>query len=321
MDVRTAPLPVHRRRRKRPFRSLASLARRLLGPTAMKQTALLIVVLCVASGCYNRSVRRAALVPHAQPTLRDGQPIDSGIAEASMGLATLMSASAPSEGDPNAGVYIPRIQANGALRFRPGNRFDIGLIYEHGFEKGSTAIAEDQPNPTGDAKGLGLSMGVSIPTGEPGLNVGLTGDFIIYSVPYIEYSTCIDCPTPYTNVEEFSEEVPVVSLGVIPSYRRGPWTVFGSLTMRNHPTTRRGEITTDDDDNSVDPGPFNAIVAAGASYTTPARVKLSMLVYQPVTTDPVEYAPTLAAAITIPFGSRPARRSAPWPPPGRSPGQ
>lgn len=260
-----------------------------------------------AGACTTTSVRRAALVPHMQPTMRDGQPMNDAIGELGVGVSTLVQTHAPSEGNTEAGVWIPRLQANGALRFQPIKDFDMGLIYEQGFKSGAKQISPDIPEPHGDAYGLGLTMGYSIPTGEPGLRIGVALDLIRYSVPYVEYRTCVDfCGgVPWTEVDRANVGVGVVSLGFVPSYNQGPWTVFGSLTLRNHPTVQRGGVEVGVvNDEDVESGPMNAVLAGGASYTLPARVKLSMIIYQSLSSDPVNYGPTMAASFTLPFGNK-----------------
>lgn len=265
---------------------------------------LAVASVVVAAGCYTDSVRRAALVPHAQPSLRDGQPVGDARAEVALGLATAVQAHEPGEGNGNAGVEIPRLQSNVAVRLRATNDVDVSFLYEHASPRGATAIADDQPEPQGTARGYGVGMNYSIPTSDPGFRVGLTGDFLVYRVPVVEYRTCIDCPSPITNVDHYFDEVPVVSFAVTPSLARGPFTYFGSFTLRNHPTIARSSIEGPLDwEEDLEAGRFNAIAAVGASYTMPARVRGSLLVYQNLSRDPVAYGPTLAVAVTIPLGT------------------
>lgn len=259
------------------------------------------------TACSTHSVRRSALVPHMAPTMRDGQGLGDAVGQVDLGSSAIVAVGEPKEGNTEAGLHIPNTQVNGALRFQPLRNFDIGLIYERGFDQGSTSIAPDQPDPEGDASGLGMSLGYSIETRDPGFRVGLSMDFINYAVPYVEYRTCIDnCfGSPYTEVDRATVHVPVIAFGVTPSLRRGPWTFFGGLTLRSHPTVERGGVEYGEyNDKDLEAGPLNAVVAGGASFTTPARVSASVLVYQTISQDPVEYAPTIAAMISLPLGTK-----------------
>lgn len=260
-----------------------------------------------ASACSTHSVRRSALVPHMAPTMRDGQGLGDAVGQLDLGSSAIVAMGEPKEGDTAAGLHIPNTQVNGALRLQPTRNFDIGVIYERGFDQGSTSIAPDQPDPEGDAQGLGISLGYSVQTRDPGFRVGLTMEFINYTVPYVEYRTCIDnCyGSPYTEVDRANVNVPVIAFGVTPSMRRGPWTFFGGLTLRSHPTVERGGVEYGEgNDEDLESGPLNAVVAAGTTFTTPARVSASVLIYQTISQDPVEYAPTLAATLSLPFGTK-----------------
>jgi hypothetical protein len=280
----------------------------LLGLEVVMRLPLLVTTIVVISttGCSRYSVRRAALVPHAAPTMRDGQPMGDAVAAVDLGVQTLVQTRDPAEGDDTAGLHIPRIQTNGGLRFQPAEGLDIGIIYERGWADGATSLAEDQPDTEGDAQGFGVTMGYSMATGDPNFRVGLSLDLINYNVPYVEYRTCVEnCGiSPYTDVDRHKVNVGAIAVGAIPSYQHGPWTFFGSLTLRNHPTVPRGGTEGPIDGDDIEGGPLNAIVAAGASFTTPARVKASILVYQPMTNDPVDYSPTVAVMISLPLGNR-----------------
>src|SRR5688500_18683807 len=201
---------------------------------------LLLAALTLASGCSTYTVRKAALAPHIAPPLRNGQGMADARGEAQVGASTLMSAGAPEEGEnANAGLYIPRVEMNAALRTRLRNNVDIGFLWDHGFRQGAYATSEDMPEPkNGAVYGGGPSLFYSMPTGAPELRIGLGLDFMIYSIPYVEYRTCVtNCGGEmYTRVTRGRDNIGVYSLALVPRWKSGRFTLFGGGTVRNPPT-------------------------------------------------------------------------------------
>lgn len=284
-----------------------------------RAAALAVTVLATfaASGCATYSVRKSALSPHIAPPMRNGFGMPEH-AEASVGASTLATTSPPREGDgANAGLHIPRVELGAALRGRLSENFDVGLLWDQGLRQGAYKTSADQPSPdNGSVYGAGASMFASIPTATPSFRIGLGLDLMAYSVPYVEYSTCVEnCyGAPYTTVDEGRELIGVYSLSVIPSFRTGPLTLFAGGTVRNHPTVEKGSLETDADDifdDEVREGPANFLVSAGAEIELGAGVRAMGMIYQPLTRDPVEYGPTFGAALTIPLGRRAPSRAAP----------
>jgi hypothetical protein len=262
------------------------------------------------AGCSTYSVRRAALVPHLAPTPRNGQPLD-GQQEVSFGSAAVVSAGTPTEGDRGAGIELPRIDLNGALRFALGKNADLGFVWDQGLDEGSQKIAPDQPSPkNGDVYGGGLSFQYSVFFQDSKLRLGLTTDVLYYSVPYVEYRTCVtgcEGMPMLSTIERGRRTVPVVSLGVIPSYRFGRVTVYGGMTARNHPTIDRGDIEDDviiEDEQDVYAGPFNLVASLGVDVAIYRSVRASLQIYQPLTQTPVAYRPTVGLGVSIPIGER-----------------
>src|SRR5262249_58849026 len=93
----------------------------------------------------------------------------------------------------------------------------------------------------------------------------------------------------------------VVAFGAIPSYRYGPWTFFGSATVRNHPTIAKGSVQQIEIDDPVDAGPVNLVVAAGAELTIAGSARLALEAYLPLSSDPVKYSATLPTSLVIRF--------------------
>lgn len=264
------------------------------------------LVAVAATGCTT-SVRRAALVPHQQPSQRTGQPLARS-AEIAVGAASIVETVEPTA--ESAGVQIPQTQVNAGMRFRtPVSGLDMGFVWDYGASEGSNKAAEDQPTVDhGDVIGGGVTMHYAMRTGHPGVSIGLTGDLIFYSVPYVEYQTCIDCDplAPWTDVDEKREMVPVLALGVVPSWHSGIVTLFGGVTMRNHPYVERGNIgnsISEELDEEVQAGPLNFIANAGIELGKPDGVRGLLHVYQPLGSDPVQYGPSFGVSLAIPLGA------------------
>ena len=278
----------------------------------MKPLFTLIGIALLVPGCLAKqpaySVRRAALVPHAGPTTSSGQPLDRAT-ELSFGAGALAAPVEPSQGDPNAGLHVPNHQVNAGFRIKPTANFDVGVVYERGFNAGSTSLAADQPEvPHGDAVGYGVSTRYSGTTSNEHLRIGMSLDLLTYSVPYVEYRTCVANCTQFdeTEIDEGTAIVPAFSFAIIPSYRAGRFTVFGGITVGNHPTVEKSGMESGFGDGSnVEVGPLSYVASVGADVALSENLRASVVVYQPVGSGPVDYGPTLAASIKIPLGPEP----------------
>ena len=286
----------------------------------MSLSRLVVPLLFCSAACATYTVRKSALAPHIAPPMRSGQNLMGAAAEASVGASALARAKNPVEGpDANAGLYIPRVEVVAALRKRISEDMDLGLLYDHGFRRGAYATSEDQPEPkNGSTYGGGVTGFYSVPTGSPGLRVGIGLDLLMYSVPYVKYTTEVD--GTYTRVEHDRESVGVYSLAIIPSFRSGRVTLFGGGTVRNHPTIDKGDIEGGidpylSDDDEVESGPPNFILSAGLDVELGQGIRAMAIVYQPVDKDPVDYGPTLGIGLTLPLG----RYKPPPPPPPPQP--
>jgi hypothetical protein len=260
------------------------------------------VALCAGSSKY--STRRAALVPEIAPPMRSGAPMET-IAEVSVNLPQ-----AASTGDPTItegaepGLEVPRWQVGGAGRLRLAPNFDMGLVYEQASSNGSRALAMDQPKVDGgDAYGYGVSFMASAKMSDT-MRMAFIGEFLTYSIPYVEYRTCIDncAGQTLTEVDRGRTKIPVVTIGVVPTWHEGRWTVFGGLTGRNQPTIERGGIEVGDDGSDVTGGRLNVMLHAGAELALGGGLKALAMVYKNFDGAPVDYAPTLAVALSYGFG-------------------
>lgn len=281
----------------------------------MNPSRLAVLLLFCSAACTTYTVRKSALAPHMQPPMRSGQNLMGASAEAAVGASALARAVEPKEGkDANAGLYIPRVEVVAALRKRVSEDMDLGLLYDHGFRRGAYATSEDQPEPNnGSVYGGGVTGFYSVAMGAPGFRVGIGLDLLMYSVPYVKYTTEVD--GSFTRVEHDRDSIGVYSLAVIPSWRSGRVTLFGGGTVRNHPTIDKGDIEGPidpilDDDEEVESGPPNFVVQAGVDFELGQGIRAMAIVYQPIDQSPVEYGPTLGIGITLPLG-----RYKPPPPP------
>ncbi|RMH37892.1 MAG: hypothetical protein D6689_20535 [Deltaproteobacteria bacterium] len=286
-------------------------------PGSIARIALLAAAVTVSAASTTVKQQRAALVPHQQPVQRSGQPIGDNRAEVALGTSTLSVLTKPeiAEGA-NAGLYIPRVHASGAVRFRATPRFDIGLLWDHGLKAGALSIQDGQPpldEIDGDVYGGGLTMQYAADVGVSNFSLGLGFDLLFYSVPYVEYSTYLDVDgrPVFTDIDHERDTVPVFAFGVVPSWKLSPrLTVFGGVTARNHPTIKRleNENVLDESSDDVEGGPLNFVANAGVEFTFGNGLRAMLHMFQPMNADPVRYGPTFGAAVAIPLArdSKPA---------------
>lgn len=268
---------------------------------AMMARGRLLLLLPAIAGCVG-NIQRAARVPHPGVPLGSGQPLASP-AELSLGLSNVTDVIKPAVGDASQAVEVPGTEMRDEMRIRLGRRGQIGLVYEQGF--GDTAQQPDKtqaPVGNGDVAGIGVSGGYSFETSTPGLSVGLIGELMGWSVPYVEYTTCTNCPTPYTVMSHGRANPLTLGLGVVPSYRMGALTMFGGAFARNHPTTLRKETNTDitfrDEDRDIRSGPLNVLLHVGVELALAPRLSALVVVHQDLVDNPVRYGPGVGVALT-----------------------
>jgi hypothetical protein len=279
----------------------------------MRTFVLACCVLPALAACSTYALHRAALVPRATPIPGDGQPMTTP-GELSLGASNVAELVKPGVGDPNAGVAVPGTQLRGALALRATDNLSLAAIYEHGLASTAHAVTSSQPSiDNGPVVGYGLGWTYSIRTGTPGFRVAIANEIVFWSTPWVQYSTCVDMcvGTPgSTVVDRGSSIVPAFVLGVTPSYRTGRVTIFGGLTLRNHPTIVEKVDTNYVDDPDVSTGPWNLIAHAGVSVELGAGVRASVLVHQDLVADPVAYGPGIGVMLAIPIGGERAPQPA-----------
>ncbi len=266
----------------------------------------LVAGLATAGGCNVNRVNRAALVPHMTPTLRSGAPMETP-AELAIGASSLAHTTLGASDD-TAAVEIPGTQAEGAMRLRVGQHVALGLIYAEGFDAGAKQIKETQaPVDSGNTRGYGFTLTGMIPTSNPRWHVGVNSELVFWSVPYVEYSTCVmNCGgSNWTFVEEGRASVSQLAIGVVPTYTTGTWNLWGGLTLRNHPTIeQKGTEVGVDLGDDVEEGSFNTVLSAGADVELGGGFRAGLTIYQIVQGQPATYGPSVAAMLTIPLGRR-----------------
>ncbi len=265
----------------------------------------MVVVLPVIAGCTPNlgNIQRNARVPHPGVPLSAGQPLDTP-AELSAGLSNVTDVIKPGVGNETQAVEVPSIQMRDELRLRLGQRAQLALIYEQGFAGTShQPDATQAPVGPGDVRGYGASIGYSFATSTPGFSIGTTFEVMGWSVPYVEYRTCLGCPTTILH----GRTVPMtLGLGFAPSYRHGRLTYFGGVFLRNHPTIERKSIDVDlpeEPVGDVQSGPFNLLLNAGVEVELDHWLTALVVIHQDVVADPVRYGPGIGIALTARLGS------------------
>lgn len=234
-----------------------------------------------------------------------GQPMGDNLLEASVTAEAVAESRPPEAGSSDAGLHIPRYQGRGDLKVRVGRDTAVGIVYERGLETGSRALARHTPPPEGDTSGAGVSLQHSVASSSSEMRVGLAAEVMLYAIPYAEYAACdINCPVPYVVRDHGISIKPVASFAVVPSYRVHPdISLFGGLSLRNHPTIERTGVevgeTLDEDDVSA--GSFHFIAAAGIEYAHASGARATLVLDQPLTADPVRYYPAVSVMLSIPL--------------------
>jgi len=261
---------------------------------------LVVLVGCVPLPVY--AVQRNARVPHAAVPLRTGQPL-AGPVEVTVGASNAGDLQQASAGNHQSADEIPTRQGRAELRFRLGQRGELALIHEHGFDGSSRQIDPTQaPVGNGDVFGTGFAGRYAIELA-PEWSLGVELEMLGWHVPWVEFRTCVEnCPpNPMTTVEHGADTVATIGFGLTPSYKTGPFTAFGGLFVRNHPTITRKDKEVFDDidgDGDVEGGPANLLLHAGFAYELGGGVSALVLVHQDVTRDPVAYGPGVGLALS-----------------------
>lgn len=262
-----------------------------------------ILLTSLAAGCGTYAQHRAALVPHATAIPYDGQPVDA-TGQLGIGATNIADPVAPGTSDPAAGDSIPTTQLRSDLAARLGSNAFLGAVYEEGLAAGQHAVTSTQPPvPGGDVRGYGFAFGISAPIwSDPRWRIGLSTEVMFWSIPWIQYTSCVTSCVAGTDETSGRDVVPRLSFAITPSFRTGRWTVFGSLSASNQPTVTETIETNDPiPDANVQFGDFNATLALGVEYEFMPQLRGMLIAQETVTDNPIAYWPSLAAMIRIPL--------------------
>jgi hypothetical protein len=265
---------------------------------------LLVPALLACAGCSTFVEHRAALVPHATSVQNIGQP-NEWKTSASLAATNVADLQRPGVGNPDAGVAIPARQFRGSFTLGITRNFSLAFMQERGLASSAQPIKDTLP-PLDDTSlvGTGTAMSYSFATHSP-WRVGISLELMAWSVPYVEYATCVqNCGgSNYTIVTHDTIPVLTAALGVVPSYRADNWIFFGGLTVRNHPTVEE-KVITNGYSNDVEGGPANATIHAGVAYDASDRVRFMLEMHHTLTSDPVAYAPAIGFGFELGLGPR-----------------
>ena len=270
--------------------------------------AFLILPLACLAGCSTLpppppvyQVQRSVRVPRATVPLRTGQPL-AGPVEVTLGASHAATVSKPKLGDTSSAIEIPKYQGRGELRIRMAQNGELALIHERGVGDSTIKLDSTQaPVNGGTPHGTGFAMRYAA-RGEH-LVVGLEMELLAWSLPHVEYRTCVEncgLSSNATTIEAGTATKPSVGFGITPSYQRGNLTLFGGAFARNHPTIERKgtEINGQKDDGGVSGGPMNVLLHAGAAYRFGGWLTAMVVINQDLIQDPVHYGPGLGFALS-----------------------
>lgn len=259
------------------------------------------LVLLVIGGCLPvpiYKVQRSARVPHPAAPLRSGAPLAAPI-EASFGASSALDTRAPRLANREAAVETESTMVRGELRIRIATRGELYFAHERGF--GPKPIDPTQAPVPGDHDAFSMGMGFRYALElDRNFFVGLGLGMQVWSIPYVEYRSCIEnCDNaPLQQRNDGDDSVGGLVYSITPTYRSGDWTLFGGLYVAPHPTiVRKGtEYGALDYNSDLDAGPYNYVVHAGVEYKL-GPISFLAHVQQDLTRDPVWYGPSFGLAI------------------------
>lgn len=260
---------------------------------------------CVASTAEPvYAVRRSALVPHPQPPMRTGFPLDGDVRLSVTDSTVLVPVQPVETAGANAGLYVARHNIGGALRFRIGDA-EIGLSGQGSLLRGAMPVAKDAARaPSYGAAVFGAQLAYSIEI-DPRFRIGFEVSAAHAMISFFEQRRCIqNCVGAGYSEESGEHEVLISGWSVTPSLRQGRATFFGGITRVNHLTNSKLDIETAtsqqfDDADEVRPGPTYTILGIGVEYAATRTLKLLGQVHQAISSDVVSYGPAFGIAFSL----------------------
>ncbi len=261
-----------------------------------------LLAACLPQPIYR--VQRDVRVAHATAPLWSGSPMQ-GPVEASFGASSLAETRRPRLGDdPTVASEVPSLQLRGELRFRIARYAQLALVHDHAIASTYRALDPTQaPVDHGTAESFGIAIRGAVPVdGVPGMSLGFGVELLEWSLPYVEYRTCVErCDgVPAQEMTSGTDTMFEPAMHVIPSYRRGNLTVFAGIYGTPHArVARKGtEYSSTDYDSELTRSSVNFILHAGAELTF-GYVSVLAQVQQDLVTDPVSYGASLGVALAV----------------------
>jgi hypothetical protein len=260
---------------------------------------LLILPACLDVPVYR--VQRTVRAPHAAAPLRSGAPLE-GPVELSLGASSIGDTRDPQLAVHTVSIEVPSQQVRGELRFRVGRFGEIAAIHEHALSGSYAALDPTQaPVREGSAQSLGLAVRYAVHFDEaPELYIGLGLEVVDWSLPYVEYRSCVmNCDgVPTQEMTSGTDTLAMLAYSITPTYRSGPFSLFAGLYATPHVTVvRKGtELYAEDYDSELDRSHYNFIVHAGAEYRL-GVISVLAHVQGDLSQEPVWYAPSFGLAI------------------------
>lgn len=243
-----------------------------------------------------------------------GQPQPTRIALGA-GAPSLADLTDPSLTEQDSGIALPRRTTRAMVSLGITPYWSISAIRDVG--TASSPYTFDPTLPKLDdrhVEGRGMQMDFSIRTSEPRFRVGLSFEMMMWKVPWVAVDRCIaDCEYGDPGAYLWGDDmVPTFGAAVAPSYRvTDNLSVFGNLTVKNHPTMVNDVTNAGHQPAEVHGGPTSAIFAAGMALEVERHLELALQIAQPVTNDPVSYGPSISGWLRVGFGSSELPKRAP----------
>jgi hypothetical protein len=256
-----------------------------------------LIVGCVPLPVYR--VQRAARVPRVAAPMRTGAPL-AGPIELSVGATNGPKAKL---GDESVALEVPERQVRSELRLRI-RRGEIAPFYEQAVESSYEQLDPTQaPVENGTANIVGLATRYSFATPAPNFSIGTAFEVMSYSMPYVEYRTCVEnCEingVSGTQMYAGTENTGSFGFGLTPTYRSGSLAFYGGMYTRRHPTIeRKGKEIGGEYDEDIAGGNYNVLLHAGLEVRA-SVFSISASIQQEVTRDPVQYGPSVGLALAV----------------------
>lgn len=273
---------------------------------------IVIAVSLVYSGCVGSdeplyAVRRSALVPHPQPPMQTGHAPDDDLRLTVYDSTVLVPVRPVETAGANAGLYVARHNLGGDLAIAVSPRTELLLGGEASLLRGAMAISRDAPPPPLDTSAVftmraGMAHAVQL---SDDVQLGLHLSLGSSTIPYNEEGRCLmNCGASTYYATSGTHEVMDWSASLLPNYRVGRLTMFGGLTLTNHPTNSKYDTVREtqlayEDDAQTRTGPTYAIAGAGAEWAASRTVHFLAQVFEPLSTSVAAYAPAFAVALSV----------------------